>query len=191
MSTGLRALVDDQVCQYMSVYIVEGGVADVYVETHEQDATDEADEASDYEQEMEDNLEDDEIEDEDLQPLSIRKIESKEEVEKQVALVRQFYSSPNKEKEHANNMPGQTYGDEKFDTDSEYMPGDSCNSGDDEEVAQIYRKFRNFKKKFKRGEAASLDDVIYESVESMPESRQEDDDDGNCTPYIDSSDAES
>jgi len=102
MSTGLRALVDDRVCQYISDCIVEGGVADVYVETHEQDAADEAD---DYEQEMEDNLEDDEIEYEDLQPLSIRKIESKEEVEKQVALVKQFYSSPNKEKEHANNMP--------------------------------------------------------------------------------------
>ncbi|CAD6268554.1 unnamed protein product [Miscanthus lutarioriparius] len=121
MSTGLRALVDDR---------------------------DAADEASDYEQEMEDNLEDDEIEDEDLQPMSIRKIGSKE-VEKQVALIKQFYSSPNKEKEHANNMPGHTYGDEKSDTNSEYMAGDSCSSGDDDEAAQIYRKFRNFKK-FKR-----------------------------------------
>jgi alpha-galactosidase len=191
MSTGLRALVNDMVCQYMSDCIVEGGVADVYIETHEQDAADEADEASDSEQEMKDNLDDDQIEDEDLQPLSIRKIESKEEVEKQIAFVRQFYSSPNKGKEHANEMPEQTYGDEKSDTDSDYMPGDSCSSGDDEEAAQIYKKFRNFKKKFKRGEAVNLDDVIYEGVASMPESRQEDEDDGNCTPYMDSTDAES
>ena len=103
MSTGLRALVDDRVCQYMSDCIVEGGVADVYAENHEQDATAEA---SDYEEEMEDNLEDDEIEDKDLQPLTVWKSESKGKVEKQVALVRQFYSSPNKGKEQANNMPG-------------------------------------------------------------------------------------
>ena len=31
MRTGLRALVDDHVCQYMSNCIGEGGVADVYV----------------------------------------------------------------------------------------------------------------------------------------------------------------
>jgi alpha-galactosidase len=35
MRIGLRALVDDQVCQYMSNCIGEGGVADVYVEKHE------------------------------------------------------------------------------------------------------------------------------------------------------------
>jgi len=154
MSTGLRALVDDRVCQYMFDCIIEGGLADVYVETQEQ----------------EDNLEDDELEDEDLQPLSIRQIESKE---------------------HANNMPGQTSGDEESDTDSEYMLGDSCSSGDDEEATHIYKKFKNFKKKFKRGEAANLDDVIYEGATSMPESRQEDEDDGNYTPYLDNSDAES
>jgi len=194
MSTGLRALVDDKVCQYMSDNTTEDGVADVFVENHELDAIAEA---SEYEGEMEAGSEDDDIEDEDLHPLAVwRKYESKEEVEKQVALVREFYSSPSKGKEQAKHMPRETARasepnvEEKSDTDSEYMPGDSCNSGDDEEVAQIYRKFRNFKK-FKRGEAASLDDVIYEGVVSMLESRQEDEDDGNCTPYIDSSDAES
>jgi alpha-galactosidase len=76
-------------------------------------------------------------------------------------------------------------------TDSEYMPGDSCSFCDDEEATEIHRKFKNFKKKVKKGEAASLDDVIYESVASRPENGQEDEDDGNGTPYLDSSDAES
>ena len=82
-------MVDDQVCQYMSNCIGEGGVTDVYVEKHEivpvreQDATDEG---SGYEEEMEDNSEDDDI-DEDLPPLVVRKSESKE-VDTQVALVR-------------------------------------------------------------------------------------------------------
>ena len=102
---------DDRVCQYMFDCIVEGGVVDVYAENHEQDATAEA---SDYEEEMEDNLEDDEIEDEDLQPLTVWKSESKE-VDKQVALVRQFYNSPNKRKEQANSIPGETNADEKSD----------------------------------------------------------------------------
>ena len=84
-------MVDDQVCQYMSNCIGEGGVADMYVEKHEivhvreQDATDEG---SGYEEEMVDNLEDDDI-DEDLPPLVVRKSES-QEVDKQVALIRQF-----------------------------------------------------------------------------------------------------
>jgi len=71
------------------------------------------------------------------------------------------------------------------------MPRDSCSLGDDDEAAQICRKFKDFKKKLKRGEASSLDDVIYEGVTSGPQTRQEGEDDGNCTPYADSSDAES
>ena len=195
MSTGLRALVDDKVCQYMSDNTTEDGVADVFVENHALDAIAEA---SEYEGEMEAGSEDDDIEDEDLHPLAVwRKYESKEEVEKQVALVREFYSSPSKGKEQAKHMPGETARasepnvEEKSDTDSEYMPGDSCTSGDDEEADQIHRKFKDFKKKFKRGEATSLDDVIYEGVASRPGTGQDDEDDGNCTPYVDSTDAES
>jgi alpha-galactosidase len=146
MSTGLRALVDDRVCQYMSDNIPEDGVVDVYAENHEQDATIEA---SDYEEEMEDNSEDDEIEDEDLQPLTVWKSESKEEVE--------------------TGRGTEANGEENSNTGSDYMLGDSCSSG----------------------EAISLDDVIYEGVAYRPQTGQEDEDDGNCTPYVDSSDAES
>jgi alpha-galactosidase len=148
----------------MSNCIGEGGVAYVYVEKHEivpvreQDAIDEG---SGYEEEMENNSEDDDI-DEDLQPLVVRKSESKE-VDKQVAFVRQFYSSPGEI-----GRPSEPNGDKKSDTDNEYMPGDSCSSDDDDEAAQICRKFKDFKKKLKRGEAASLDDVIYEGVTSGP-----------------------
>jgi alpha-galactosidase len=185
MTTGLRALVDDKVCQYMSDCIVEGGVAEVYVEKHELVL-------GGYAEEIEDILDEHEIEDEDLQPKWVRITESKEEVEKQVAFVRQFYSSPNKEEGEAKNMYGDEKSDTDSDTDSEYIPGDSCSLGDDDddETAEIYSKYKAFKKKFKRGEATSLDDVIYDGVTSRPQTGQEEDD-GNCTPYAGSSDAQS
>jgi alpha-galactosidase len=126
---------------------------------------DATDEGSGYEEEMEDNSEDDDI-DEDLQPMVVRKSESKE-VGKQVALVRQFYSSPGE-----TGRASEPNGDEKSNTDSEYMPGDSCSSSDDDEATQICRKFKDYKKKLKRGKAASLDDVIYEGVTSGPQTRQ-------------------
>lgn len=164
----------------MSDCIVESGVADVYAENHEHDA---AVEASEYEKEMEENSKDDEIEDEDLMPFTVWKGESKQ-VGKQVALVSQFHSTPN-------NMSGDTDGDEMSDTGSEYMPGDSCSSCDDEEATEIHSKFKNFKKKVKKGEATSLDDVIYDNVASKRENGQVDEDDSNNTPYLDSTDAES
>lgn len=76
MSTGLRALVDDKVCQYMSDCIVECGVAEVYVEKpvivqetgSQQDATGKG---SDYEDEMQDTAEESAEENEDLQPLIV------------------------------------------------------------------------------------------------------------------------
>ncbi|CAD6229812.1 unnamed protein product [Miscanthus lutarioriparius] len=145
-------------------------------ENHEYDLTIEA---SVYEEEMEENSKDNEIEDEDTQPLTIWKGESKE-IDKQVDYG-QFSCTPN-------NMPGDTNGDEMSNIDGEYMPGDSCSYGDDEEATQIHKKFKDFKKKIKKGEAASLDDVIYEGVDSRPQNEQEDEDDGNNTPYLDSSD---
>lgn len=33
LADGLRVLIDDEVCNYMSNYVGEGGVADIYVET--------------------------------------------------------------------------------------------------------------------------------------------------------------
>jgi alpha-galactosidase len=184
MSTCLRALVDDHVCQFMCDSIPKDGVANVYAENHE-DATEEVRE---YEEEMEDNLVGDEVEDEDLHPLSIVRVhESEEHVGRDIALGREFYSSPRKGNQEAR----EANGDDVSDTDSDYIAGDSCSSGDDEETTEIYRKFRTFKKKLKRGEATNLDDVIYEGVASIPENKEEDLDDGNCTPYWDSSDAES
>jgi len=47
--------------------------------------------------------------------------------------------------------------------DSDYMPGDDCSSEEDDEAADILRKFRAFKKKLRNGEMASLDDVVLGS----------------------------
>lgn len=114
---------------------------------------------------------------------------------KQVALVRQFYSTPSKKGKEVTKKGKQSQGkninektsDDKSDTDSEYMPGDSCTSGDDDEASQIFRKFKDFKKKLRRGDAASLDDVIFEGCSPRSEAAVGEDD-GNCTPYADSSD---
>jgi alpha-galactosidase len=77
MSIGLRALVDDKACQYMSDCVVDG-VAEVYVEKHElgpgceQDRTDEG---NDYEEDIEDNSEE-----EDLEALDVRKSGSEDQL---------------------------------------------------------------------------------------------------------------
>ena len=44
--------------------------------------------------------------------------------------------------------------------DSDYMPGDACSSEEDDEAVEILSKYKAFKKKLRKGEMASLDDVV-------------------------------
>ena len=87
LSTGLRVLVDDKACQCMSDSIVEGGVAEVYVEDpiDAEISDDEAvgDGGSDYEHEMEQTSEEDDLGKE-IQTMT----ESREDIETQVMRVR-------------------------------------------------------------------------------------------------------
>lgn len=57
LNSGLRVLVDDRVCSYMSDCIVEGGVAEVYVEEPIVVDLSEDEEDSDYEVEMDEGAE--------------------------------------------------------------------------------------------------------------------------------------
>ena len=44
-------------------------------------------------------------------------------------------------------------------SDSEFLPRDDNSSEEDEEVVQIQKKFKEFKKSIKSGQVANLDDV--------------------------------
>jgi alpha-galactosidase len=103
--------------------------------------------------------------------------ESRESIDRQIKLVRDFYSSPSKK---GKEKDVHTCNDS--DGDSEYMPGDSGTSEDDAKAAEIQKKFKDFKYKMRKGKVVDLDDVILETLSP---------DDGNCTPYADSNDEDS
>ena len=71
-------------------------------------------------------------------------------------------------------------------SDSEFLPRDDNSSEEDEEVVQIQKKFKEFKKSMKSGQVANLDDVILDRPNSRP-TTFELDDDANDTPYANSS----
>jgi len=47
-------------------------------------------------------------------------------------------------------------------SDSEFLPRDDNSSEEDEEVVQIQKKFKEFKKNMNSGQVANLDDVILD-----------------------------
>nr|CAH66742.1 H0404F02.18 [Oryza sativa] len=76
-------------------------------------------------------------------------------------------------------------------SDSEYLPGDSSSSGDDEEADEIEKTFKEFKRKFKAGHVSELDEITWAggaepSRGIVPYVLEE----GHETPYYDSSDDE-
>ncbi|CAO2201257.1 unnamed protein product [Urochloa humidicola] len=157
MENGLRVLVDDKVCQYMADSIVEGGVADIFVEAvaAEKGAGDMNGSAS----------EDDCVV---VQPKEMTHIapgESSAEIHKQVEHVQQFYLTPSEKRkeviadkeETTNNDDGSEESDDS--EDGNYMPGDSSSSEQDDEAFEILRKFKAFKRRLKSGQVATLDDV--------------------------------
>ena len=192
---GLRALVDDKSCIEMENCIVEGGVADIYIEdptvVEPSDDGEAAANVSDFENEMEAEedptveIEDDEMEAHDLQSqVLVCRTKSREEVEKQIKFVKEWYSPSKIDK-------GKQVQEQVLDdtiSDSDFLPGDDSPSEDDEEGNDIHCKFKQFKKKMKGGQVADLDDVILDST-SMP-APVEIEDDGDVTPYDNSSAAE-
>lgn len=112
--------------------------------------------------------------------------ESREKIDKQIQFVKEFYS-PSKGKAKVCDS-GPKNGD-KSSSDSEYLPGDSCTSGEDDEAKEIFlRNFKVFKKKVRSGRAAQLDDVFVDGPKTQVGDCSVIEDDGHATPYADSSD---
>jgi hypothetical protein len=75
--------------------------------------------------------------------------------------------------------------------DSDYLVGDDCSSEEDDEAADIVKKFKEFKKKMNFGERATLDDLVLDGANiSMPAGFAGVEYEGNDTPYADSSEDE-
>ena len=145
MEDGLRVLVDDNACLYMANCIVECGVADIFVEDvavekgsgdesdREQHVTDFEDELVDMQEKMT------------KQTKSVSMVtQSREEVAKQIKRLHEFYRSPTKKgKEVVEKMHEAGSQDDGSDEseDSDYMLGDASSSEEDDEAAEIMRRF--------------------------------------------------
>ncbi|KAL6870990.1 hypothetical protein ACP4OV_014838 [Aristida adscensionis] len=141
LSDGLRFLVDDAACMFMSECIVEGGAADVYVEereVHTISNDDGSEKESDFEAEVQAGMVD---------------VSSEEVVAEQPSAKVTVWDL----------IVGQEIEDEEDSSDGDYLPGDSSSSDDDEEGEQIQRASREFKRKLKKGEVANLDNVLLDN----------------------------
>jgi hypothetical protein len=155
LDDGLRVLFDDNACLYMSDCIVEGGVADIFVEDVpvEKGSGDESDgerNVSDYEDELVDMewkmSEDECVEVIEKETVSMTRIsESRDEAEKQIKHLQEFYRSPS---EKEKKVIGTDHAELKRDDgsedleDSDYMLGDACSSDEDNCNACIFILFK-------------------------------------------------
>jgi alpha-galactosidase len=132
--------------------------------------------------------------------------EMKEDRERDIQLVRAWYSPSRVVKQHAVpevsshrsvaqavGVQGTGHGNQfeglpheySSGSNSDYLLGDEASSTEDEEAIEIVTKFKKFKTKLNVGEAANLDDVVLEIPKEVP--TMDEIDDGNATSYEDSS----
>jgi alpha-galactosidase len=166
----------------MSDATVEGGVADIYVEQTTVGESNGDQESAHNDHQMT------------ILP------DSREDIGIQAKKLQEFYRSPSKKKSGSKEKKKtaseeekkgkEKVSDENCSSDSDYLPGYDSSSDADEEEGKIHMKFKDFKKKLKRGHIASLDDVILEGSTAMPAGFEDVMDEGNDTPYEDSSDEE-
>ena len=214
LENGLRVLVDDKACQYMSDCITDGGVAEIYVEDEPTEMEEDEDggeaNASDFEDELVDMADGgtetddgepacDEIEEVQTDQLVCMKArsESREEIERQIKQLTNFYRSPTKKGKEVCESSGKSSKDgtghrdgSESSEDSDYVPGDACSSEEDEEANKILKRFKTFKKGLRSGGLASLDDVEV-SGRAPKQSEIEVPIEGYDTPYADSDDEDS
>ena len=156
----MRVLFDDDACLKMSECIVEGGVAEIFVEDGgaEKQCEDESDaerNVNDFEDElvdMEGKMSEDDVV-EAIEKQVVSKIESRAEAEKQIMRLQEFYRSPTKKfKQVSGSVNEEVKGSDGSDDseDSDYMPGDACSSEEDGEAAEILSKYKAFKKKLRK-----------------------------------------
>lgn len=143
LDDGLRALVDDKVCSFMSDCICEGGVAEIYAE--EPILVD----VSDCEPDLQGIHEQEEH-------GAIQGLEDNVESEKRLVVYKQQEEMFNFEAE------------DDSDTDNDYIPGDESESDEGEEAESIKKQYKQLKKKIKAGQANILDDVAFEGYKTNP-----------------------
>ncbi|XP_004953070.1 uncharacterized protein LOC101779108 [Setaria italica] len=215
---GLRVLTDDKTCLQMADAIMEGEVAEIYVEVaaatdgsndeggqgsgfeNEQamvdvDSADEEGGHGDVEGDDQGDSDDDDVAGEDAVILISAKPDSREVAERQIKKLKEFHRSPSKKgkdaqvkKDKGKQEEEKQDEDEHSSSDSDYMRGDDSSSEADNEGVDILRKFKDFKKDLKRGHIASLDDVVLEGSTAMPAGFEGSQDDGSETAYAQSSD---
>lgn len=203
LSNGLRVLMDDQTCIEMANNTEEGDVAEIYVEGH---AVDDEEEEDDEDNNFEDEIEGGQEEHDDSEfeggyeeltdpgedvLVAHNKHESREDVEKQIKFVREWYipSKMDKGKQVVDDQGSQPVASQQNissvlndkenledNSDSEFLPGDDNSSEEDEEVVQIQKKFKEFKKSMNSGQVANQDDVILDGAISRPTMFELDDD---------------
>nr|AAT44272.1 hypothetical protein [Oryza sativa Japonica Group] len=209
LNSGLRVLVDDRVCSYMSDCIVEGGVAEVYVEEPIVVDLSEDEEDSDYEVEMDEGAEaDSEGEDDSGDDVEVFKDKYVQEQagkgkmkEGGDAAVRTVLGGADAAEravvgggdaaervvvgggEQADKRMEEEYHTE---TDSDYMPGDESPSDDEEEAANIHKEYKEVKKKIKTGFILGIDGAGLEGSQSNPNVHADQGKSGNETPYEES-----
>ncbi|EEE58950.1 hypothetical protein OsJ_10628 [Oryza sativa Japonica Group] len=205
LKDGLRVLLDDKVCQLMSDCTSEAEVADIYVDTQvaQEDNSDAEDVGSDNDSDFEDEIE--EISS-DEEAVEIFEVDTKgkkpvmivtsipDKTQGQIESLRQCHNLAKKDKKEAQVVAQSDQlvpysAESDSDSDSDYLGGDSCSSEEDEEANEIMKSFKEFQKKLKDGQVADLDDVFCgERASQRSEKAQvQIEDDGNATPYDDSS----
>ncbi|KAK3123177.1 hypothetical protein QOZ80_8AG0625470 [Eleusine coracana subsp. coracana] len=170
MANGVTLLCDDKSCLTMSDSIVEGGVADIYVECPrvDEDELGSDDNISDFEKEVDPcdetdgKAKEEEAEEQEEAPRPA-KSESREEAQRQIARLREFYSSPTKKgKEVVNSDSAAVL------TQVSQAGVDEASLEEDEEALDILKKFKAFKRKMRNGEVAWLDGVVLGGSSAMP-----------------------
>ncbi|BAH92786.1 Os04g0578900 [Oryza sativa Japonica Group] len=188
---GLRVLHDDKTCLLMAKYTTQGVVADVYVELvdiEEIDTEANKDEVgSDFEDEMKEISDNDDLDDNTVELIGGNEVIM---INSSPTHVNKNDMCGGKRKVFKTSSVGtKSNGDSS--SDSEYLPGDSSSSGDDEEADEIEKTFKEFKRKFKAGHVSELDEITWAggaepSRGIVPYVLEE----GHETPYYDSSDDE-
>jgi hypothetical protein len=178
---GLRLLHDDSACSEIPKHIIDGGVADIYVEVVvDQSRNDSEKEHNDREElysfEADDEQEEIYVDVPSSMPSNVVTTPERP-MDKDLLSFRQFYKSPSKSPAEKGKEPATNVEDESSDSsDVDWVPKDLDSSGDGEETQEL-RQFANQVKK----------DIKCKKVGGafVPEQDNLEDDD---SPYYNSSD---
>jgi len=197
----------------MADCIIDGGVADIYVE-HGVEGSDDAQDDADYnqEKEMEVGSEAGKSDSDDVvQVIGCKKVTSSKsspkDYGKDIAKLKKFYGSISGEKStcskrldlsakmnagefSSSTMIDKVVAEGGSSSDSDFLPGDDSCSEVDEEAEQIMYRFKEYKRNCKKGQVPTLDDLDFCGKVPVTHGEMGATDDGNETPYADSSDGE-